>query len=85
MQPTQRTLPTKKNIALIAHDHCKTNLLDWCKNNAALLSNQHLFATGTTGLLIKKNIGLAVTCLLSGPMGGDQQIGALIAEKKLIG
>lgn len=83
MQFTTRTLKAKKNIALVAHDHLKTALLDWCKANKEELSHHHLCGTGTTGTLIKNETGLDVKPMLSGPMGGDQQIGSLIAEGKI--
>jgi len=83
------------NIALVAHDGRKTELLSWVKFNAGMLSNHNLYATGTTGKLIE-NITVEnpdgtlsqpfkgkVTRLLSGPLGGDQQIGAMIAEGKI--
>ena len=78
-----RKLPAKKNIALVAHDHLKEALLNWCKRNREELSHHNLCGTGTTGTLIKKETGLDITPMLSGPMGGDQQIGALIAEGKI--
>lgn len=83
MQFTTRTLSAKKNIALVAHDHLKTALLNWCKTNKAELAHHNLCGTGTTGTLIQKETGLNVKAMLSGPMGGDQQIGALIAEGKI--
>lgn len=83
MQMTTRELPNNKRIALVAHDHCKQDLIIWCKTHRTLLANHTLFATGTTGHLISKETGLAVTSLLSGPMGGDQQLGGLIAEEKI--
>lgn len=83
MQFTNRTLLARKNIALVAHDHLKESLLKWCSENQVELSHHNLFGTGTTGTLIKQRINLSVTTMLSGPMGGDQQIGALIAEGKI--
>ena len=78
-----RKLPAKKNIALVAHDHLKEALLNWCIKNREELSHHNLCGTGTTGTLIKKETVLDNTPMLSGPMGGDQQIGALIAEGKI--
>ncbi|MCX8573999.1 MULTISPECIES: methylglyoxal synthase [unclassified Gilliamella] len=83
MRYTTRQLAAKKNIALVAHDHLKESLLNWCKKNREELSHHHLCGTGTTGTLIKQETGLNITPMLSGPMGGDQQIGALIAEGKI--
>jgi methylglyoxal synthase len=74
------TLPKQKSIALIAHDGRKDDLLEWVKFNKETLSHHHLFGTGTTGALISEETGLPVKRYMSGPMGGDQQIGASIAE-----
>ena len=81
------------NIALVAHDSRKNELLDWVSYNSQLLSKHHLYATGTTGKLISElasgteeqeyPFNGKVTRLLSGPLGGDQQIGAMIAEGKI--
>ena len=91
------------NIALVAHDARKQELVEWCKHNAKFLSEHNLFATGTTGKLIKdmfmqldnsdnypggitemiRYYNYKVTALLSGPLGGDSQIGTMIAEGKL--
>ena len=96
---TSKTL----NIALVAHDARKVELLDWCKFNAEFLSQHKLYATGTTGKLIKnmfiqldnpdnyrgggeemnRYYDYKITALLSGPTGGDSQIGAMIAEGKI--
>ncbi|OCA54175.1 methylglyoxal synthase [Photorhabdus namnaonensis] len=83
MELTTRTMAIAKNIALIAHDHCKISLLAWSKKHKNLLKKHHLYATGTTGNLIQNETGLPVTNMLSGPMGGDQQIGSLISEGKI--
>jgi len=83
MEQTFRTLGTTKHIALVAHDHCKAALLEWVKQNQPALEPHILYATGTTGNLINRNTGLNVTAMLSGPMGGDQQVGALISEGKI--
>ena len=72
-----------RNIALVAHDNQKEELLDWCKKNRGLLSRHNLFATGTTGALLADCLDLPVHRFLSGPLGGDQQIGAAIAEGKI--
>jgi methylglyoxal synthase len=67
-------------IALIAHDNKKHDMLEWAGYNLALLAGHELFATATTGRLLQERLALAVTCFRSGPFGGDQQIGARIAE-----
>ena len=70
----------QKHIVLVAHDHKKRDLLEWAKFNRDLLAQHTLYATGTTGALLKKELGLAIIKRQSGPLGGDQQIGAKIAE-----
>ena len=70
----------KKKIALVAHDNKKQDLLEWVKFNLGLLRQHELWATGTTGSLLKEELGLEINVLQSGPLGGDQQIGARIAE-----
>jgi methylglyoxal synthase len=72
-----------RRIALVAHDHKKKDLLEWAGYNRELLSDQVLYATGTTGRMLGDELGLHVTCFQSGPLGGDQQIGALIASGRL--
>jgi methylglyoxal synthase len=79
----QRNLPEAKRIALVAHDNKKADLLDWVEFNKQLLSQQELIATGTTGRLLEEKLMIPVKKLISGPLGGDQQIGALIAEGKI--
>ena len=71
------------NIALVAHDKRKDALIDWARAHEAALSRHTLFATGTTGGLLGEKTGLSVTALKSGPLGGDAQIGAMIAEGRL--
>ncbi|MEQ9885479.1 methylglyoxal synthase [Pectobacterium zantedeschiae] len=83
MEFTTRTIAAQKHIALVAHDHCKQSLLDWVGTNKQQLTEHTLYATGTTGNLIQLNTGLPVKSMLSGPMGGDQQVGALISEGKI--
>ncbi|MEZ4917587.1 MAG: methylglyoxal synthase [Saprospiraceae bacterium] len=79
----KRTLPTRKRIALVAHDNKKDDIIEWAVYNKAVLTEHDLLATGTTGRLLEETLGLPVHRLLSGPLGGDQQIGALIAEGKI--
>jgi methylglyoxal synthase len=70
----------KKKIALVAHDNMKQDLLDWARWNRRLLIEHELYATGTTGKLLEQVLGTTVHKFQSGPLGGDQQIGAKIAE-----
>jgi methylglyoxal synthase len=83
MKTCQQALPAKKNIALVAHDGRKEALKKWCLKHRDILQAHHLYGTGTTGHLIEKATALPVEKLLSGPMGGDQQLGALIAEHEI--
>ncbi len=73
-------MKAKKNIALIAHDNRKQDLIEWVRYNKELLKKHTLCATGTTGALIYQETGIQVTCFKSGPLGGDQQVGARIAD-----
>jgi methylglyoxal synthase len=79
-EPPAQRVGEEKRIALVAHDLKKPDLLDWACYNRQLLIRHALYATGTTGRLLSAELGTAVTCLQSGPLGGDQQIGARIAE-----
>lgn len=79
MEFCSRTLPAKKRVALVAHDNRKQDLVDWVSKNNGLLKNHLLHATGTTGELLESKLGIPVTRYLSGPMGGDQQIGSAVA------
>ncbi len=80
MNYTTRVIPQKKRIALVAHDNKKQDLLEWARWNRALLVEHELYATGTTGRLLEEVLGTAVHKFQSGPLGGDQQVGAKIAE-----
>jgi methylglyoxal synthase len=80
MKNTIRKLPARKRIALVAHDHKKQDLVDWAMHNQTELARHELFATGTTGRLLEEKLDRPVRKLLSGPLGGDQQIGAMIAS-----
>jgi methylglyoxal synthase len=80
---TTRILNSRKNIALVAHDHKKKELIEWAVYNKAGLVGHELYATGTTGTMLEQALDQSITKFLSGPLGGDQQIGASIAEGKL--
>lgn len=77
---TETEINPIKNIALIAHDTMKNELVEWVEFNKALLADHRLFGTGTTSAMITRDTGLPVTPFKSGPFGGDLQIGAKIAE-----
>ncbi|MGF0039800.1 methylglyoxal synthase [Peptoniphilaceae bacterium SGI.131] len=70
----------KKRIALVAHDGLKTELFAWMSNYSHILKNHHLCGTGTTSTIIRENFGLEIESFSSGPLGGDQQIGAEISK-----
>ena len=78
-----RTLKKRKRIALVAHDHKKKDLIEWAVFNKAVLAKHELIATGTTGKLLEENLDRPVRQMLSGPLGGDQQIGAMIAQGEI--
>ncbi|MBW7891323.1 MAG: methylglyoxal synthase [Chitinophagaceae bacterium] len=80
---TSRNLGIRKRIALVAHDHKKEDLLDWADYNRSVLARHELIATGTTGRLLEERLDRPVKKVLSGPMGGDQQIGAMIAAGEI--
>src|SRR5258705_12797801 len=82
-EPGTVVMGERKRVALIAHDNCKGDLLDWARFNQGTLSVHELFATGTTGALLASELGLKVARFLSGPLGGDQQVGAAIVEGRL--
>jgi len=73
----------KKKIALVAHDNKKIDLLEWAKFNKDLLAQHELYATGTTGSLLERELDVEISKLQSGPLGGDQQIGAKIAQGEI--
>jgi methylglyoxal synthase len=81
--PTKIAMAGKKNIALVAHDKKKEELCEWARFNRDVLAEHSLYATATTDHLLMTRLGLNVTCLKSGPLGGDQQIGAQIAEGQI--
>lgn len=83
MQYKNITTAALKSIALVAHDNMKPNLLSWCQRYSDKLAQHKLYATGTTGSLLADKTPLTINKLISGPLGGDQQIGALITEQKI--
>jgi methylglyoxal synthase len=83
MELITRTISESKNIALAAHERRKDALIQWTVINKALLSQHTLYATHTTGHLIQRSTGITVNTMLSGPMGGDQQLGARIAQGEI--
>ena len=83
MPVTERRLGKRKRIALVAHDHKKADLIDWATYNKEVLARHELFATGTTGKMLEDTLDRTVKKLLSGPLGGDQQIGSMIATGEI--
>jgi methylglyoxal synthase len=80
MDPLVTAVTSRKRIALVAHDNKKADLLEWAQYNRDLLVNHELLATGTTGALLEEALQAPLVKLQSGPLGGDQQVGARIAE-----
>jgi len=78
-----KTLGKRKRIALVAHDHKKIDLIEWAVYNKTELAKHELFATGTTGRLLEEALDRPVKKMLSGPLGGDQQIGAMIEQGEI--
>ncbi|MGI8950674.1 MAG: methylglyoxal synthase [Chitinophagaceae bacterium] len=78
-----KKLAKRKRIALVAHDHKKEDLMDWAIYNKTALANHDLIATGTTGKLLEEALNMPVKKMMSGPLGGDQQIGSMIAEGEI--
>jgi methylglyoxal synthase len=76
-------MEAQKNIALIAHDNKKKELIEWCRKNKAILEHHFLCGTGTTAKMVSEQTGLPVRGFNSGPLGGDQQIGARICEGRV--
>lgn len=80
---TVKKLNKRKRIAMVAHDHRKADLMEWAVYNKTVLAKHELFATGTTGKLLEDALDRPIKKLLSGPLGGDQQIGSMIAEGEI--
>ena len=78
-----RTLLARKRIAIVAHDNKEDDLIDWAVYNRTVLIQHELYGTGTTGKMVSDALGVPVKRMLSGPLGGDMQLGALIAEGKI--
>jgi methylglyoxal synthase len=76
-------LGPRKQVGLVAHDNKKRDLIDWVTFNRRLLAQHELVATGTTGAMLEEVVGTRIRKLQSGPLGGDQQLGALIAEGEI--
>jgi methylglyoxal synthase len=83
VQEERTTGRQPRRIALIAHDNRKGDLLEWSRFNRSVLELHELFATGTTGAIIASELGLPITLFESGPLGGDQQVGASIVERRV--
>ncbi|MDD8014784.1 MAG: methylglyoxal synthase [Acidobacteriota bacterium] len=83
MNPKKLPIGKRKRIALVAHDNKKKDLLEWASFNKGSLEEHELFATGTTGEILEKELGLEIHRFKSGPLGGDQQIGAGIASGEI--
>jgi methylglyoxal synthase len=83
MTHRQIVMKHDKKIALVAHDNKKRDLLEWAKYNRELLTHHLVYATGTTGATLQRELGFKVHRLQSGPLGGDQQIGAKIADNEI--
>ena len=82
-QYVECVLPAQKSIALIAHDNKKKDMVEWCMENKSILEHHFLCGTGTTAKLVSDRTGLPVRGYNSGPLGGDQQIGARIVDGKI--
>ncbi len=83
MNTTKIAMGLLKKIALVAHDNMKHDLIEWAKFNRDLLAKHKIYATGTTGALLERELGFDLNKLKSGPLGGDQQIGARIVDGEI--
>jgi len=77
------SMTPKKKIALVAHDNKKRDLIEWSRFNRDLLAGHKIYATGTTGNLLERELGFSINMLQSGPLGGDQQVGAMIVSNEI--
>jgi methylglyoxal synthase len=82
-QSMDESVGPRKRIGLVAHDNKKVDLIEWAKYNRHILLQHDLVATGTTGTILEEDLGVGIRKLHSGPLGGDQQLGALIAEGQI--
>jgi len=80
---SRERLQATKHIGLVAHDNMKADLMEWVRKNRDALARHAIYATGTTGRLLEEALGLKVVRLQTGPLGGDQQVGAKIAEGEI--
>jgi len=78
-----RKIAARKRIAMVAHDNKKKDLIEWAEHNKIVLARHELIATGTTGKLLEEKLDRPVKRMLSGPLGGDQQIGSMIAQGEI--
>ena len=78
----EQTIGPRKQIGLVAHDNKKPDLIEWSKYNRLFLIEHDLVATGTTGTLLEEELGVGILKLQSGPLGGDQQLGALLVSAR---
>jgi methylglyoxal synthase len=83
VEQSKITIERDKKIALVAHDNKKRDLVEWAKYNRVLLAHHTIYATGTTGTFLEQELGFPIHRLESGPLGGDQQIGARIVEGEI--
>jgi methylglyoxal synthase len=79
----ERTIRPRKTIGLVAHDNKKADLIEWARYNRRVLVDHDLVATGTTGTMLEEELGVGIVKMQSGPLGGDQQLGALVAEGEI--
>lgn len=78
-----RKIAARKRIAMVAHDNKKKDLIEWAEHNKIVLARHEIIATGTTGKLLEEKLDRPVKKMLSGPLGGDQQIGSMIAQGEI--